>query len=96
MSTFALISDPHVSVANPATGFQAPPIPLRKLMGQPPSGTNSRVPQPPPTQISVMRGPLRVYLMPNGARIDVDAYRREWRAKDGVYQQLSRRYWLYF
>ena len=32
MSTFALISDPHVSVTNPDTGWQAPPIPLEPTM----------------------------------------------------------------
>ena len=32
MSTFALISDPHVSVPNPDTGWYAPPIPLEPTM----------------------------------------------------------------
>ena len=32
MSTFALISDPHVSVPNPETGWYAPPIPLEPTM----------------------------------------------------------------
>jgi len=32
VSTFALISDPHVSVPNPDTGWYAPPIPLEPTM----------------------------------------------------------------
>lgn len=32
MSTFALISDPHISVPNPETGWYAPPIPLEPTM----------------------------------------------------------------
>jgi predicted phosphodiesterase len=32
VSTFALISDPHVSVPNPETGWYAPPIPLEPTM----------------------------------------------------------------
>jgi predicted phosphodiesterase len=32
VSTFAVISDPHVTVANPETGWQAPPIPLEPTM----------------------------------------------------------------
>jgi 3',5'-cyclic AMP phosphodiesterase CpdA len=32
VSTFALITDPHISVVNPETGFQPPPIPLEPTM----------------------------------------------------------------
>jgi uncharacterized protein YbbC (DUF1343 family) len=35
-------------------------------------------------------------LIAHGARVDVDGYLRDWRAKDEVYRQLSRRYWIYF
>jgi hypothetical protein len=31
----------------------------------------------------------------HGARVDVEAYVREWQAKNEIYQQQSRRYWLY-
>jgi uncharacterized protein YbbC (DUF1343 family) len=31
----------------------------------------------------------------HGARVDVEAYVRDWQAKNAVYQQQSRRYWLY-
>ena len=31
----------------------------------------------------------------NGARVDVPAYLREWRERDRVYQEQSKRYWLY-
>jgi uncharacterized protein YbbC (DUF1343 family) len=31
----------------------------------------------------------------HGARIDVEAYVRDWQARNSVYQQQSRRYWLY-
>jgi uncharacterized protein YbbC (DUF1343 family) len=34
-------------------------------------------------------------LAAHGARVDVDAYVREWRTKAAVYQQESRKYWLY-
>jgi uncharacterized protein YbbC (DUF1343 family) len=34
-------------------------------------------------------------LAAHGARVDVDAYIREWRAKAVVYQRASRKYWLY-
>ena len=30
----------------------------------------------------------------HGARVDVEAYVREWQAKNEIYQQQSRRYWL--
>jgi hypothetical protein len=32
----------------------------------------------------------------DGARIDVDAFLRDWEAKGKVYQQQSRKYWLYY
>ena len=35
-------------------------------------------------------------LIEHGARVDVDAYLSDWRAKDKVYQQLRRRYWIYY
>jgi uncharacterized protein YbbC (DUF1343 family) len=35
-------------------------------------------------------------LAAHGARIDVEAYIRDWEAKNAVYQQQSRRYWLYY
>jgi uncharacterized protein YbbC (DUF1343 family) len=31
-----------------------------------------------------------------GARVDVEAYIRDWQAHNTVYQQLSRKYWLYY
>jgi uncharacterized protein YbbC (DUF1343 family) len=31
----------------------------------------------------------------HGARVDVDGYLRVWQARDALYQQQSRRYWLY-
>jgi len=31
----------------------------------------------------------------HGARVDVDGYLRAWQARDALYQQQSRRYWLY-
>jgi uncharacterized protein YbbC (DUF1343 family) len=34
-------------------------------------------------------------LAAHGARVDVDAYVRGWQAKDAVYQQESRKYWIY-
>jgi uncharacterized protein YbbC (DUF1343 family) len=34
-------------------------------------------------------------LKTRGAGIDVEAYERDWQARDAVYQQESRRYWLY-
>lgn len=35
-------------------------------------------------------------LAAHGARIDVDAYERDWQARNAIYQQQSRRYWLYY
>jgi len=35
-------------------------------------------------------------LVAHGARVDVDAYIRDWQDKDRVYQEQSRRYWLYY
>jgi len=35
-------------------------------------------------------------LIAHGARVDADAYFRDWQAKARVYQQLSRRYWIYY
>jgi uncharacterized protein YbbC (DUF1343 family) len=32
----------------------------------------------------------------HGARVDVEAYVREWQEKAAIYQQQSRRYWLYY
>jgi uncharacterized protein YbbC (DUF1343 family) len=32
----------------------------------------------------------------HGARVDVEAYVRDWRAHNAVYQQQSRKYWLYY
>ena len=34
-------------------------------------------------------------LATRGARIDVDAYLRDWQTKNAIYQQQSKRYWLY-
>jgi uncharacterized protein YbbC (DUF1343 family) len=34
-------------------------------------------------------------LKTRGAGIDVEAYERDWQARDAIYQQESRRYWLY-
>jgi len=34
-------------------------------------------------------------LRTKGAGIDVEAYERDWQARDAVYQRQSRRYWLY-
>ncbi len=34
-------------------------------------------------------------LAAHGARVDVDAYVREWQARAEIYQQQSRRFWLY-
>jgi len=34
-------------------------------------------------------------LKTRGAGIDVEAYERNWQARDAIYQQESRRYWLY-
>jgi uncharacterized protein YbbC (DUF1343 family) len=34
-------------------------------------------------------------LATRGARVDVDAYVRGWQARDAIYQQQSRRFWLY-
>jgi uncharacterized protein YbbC (DUF1343 family) len=34
-------------------------------------------------------------LAARGSRVDVDAYVRDWQAKDAIYQQQSRRYWIY-
>ena len=34
-------------------------------------------------------------LQRDGARIDVDAFLRDWDAKAKIYQQQSRKYWLY-
>jgi len=34
-------------------------------------------------------------LVAHGSRVDVDAYIREWQARDAIYQQESRRFWLY-
>ncbi len=34
-------------------------------------------------------------LAAHGAKVDVDAYVRDWQARDAIYQQQSRRYWLY-
>jgi len=31
----------------------------------------------------------------HGARVDVEAYVREWQARNAIYQQQSKRYWLY-
>lgn len=35
-------------------------------------------------------------LAAHGARVDVDAYMRDWQAKDAAYQQWSRKFWLYY
>ena len=35
-------------------------------------------------------------LATRGSKIDVDAYERDWQAKNTIYQQQSRRYWLYY
>ncbi len=35
-------------------------------------------------------------LQSEGAKIDVGAFLRDWEAKDKVYQQQSRKYWLYY
>jgi uncharacterized protein YbbC (DUF1343 family) len=35
-------------------------------------------------------------LAAHGAHVDVDAYVRDWQAKAAIYQQQSRRYWLYY
>jgi uncharacterized protein YbbC (DUF1343 family) len=35
-------------------------------------------------------------LKTRGAGVDVEGYVREWQARDLVYQQQSRRYWLYY
>jgi hypothetical protein len=34
-------------------------------------------------------------LAAHGSRVDVAAYVRDWQAKNEVYQQQSRRYWIY-
>ena len=34
-------------------------------------------------------------LQRDGAKVDVDAFIRDWEAKGKVYQQQSRKYWLY-
>jgi uncharacterized protein YbbC (DUF1343 family) len=34
-------------------------------------------------------------LAAHGSKVDVGAYEREWEARNSVYQQQSRRYWLY-
>jgi len=34
-------------------------------------------------------------LAAHGSRVDVDAYVRDWQAKAAIYQQQSRRYWIY-
>ncbi len=34
-------------------------------------------------------------LVAKGAKIDIDAWLRQWREQDKIYQQQSRRYWLY-
>jgi uncharacterized protein YbbC (DUF1343 family) len=34
-------------------------------------------------------------LAARGASIDIPSYEREWQARDAIYQQQSRRYWLY-
>jgi uncharacterized protein YbbC (DUF1343 family) len=34
-------------------------------------------------------------LAAHGARVDVNAYVRDWQAKGAIYQQQSRRYWIY-
>jgi hypothetical protein len=31
----------------------------------------------------------------HGSRVDVGAYVREWQIRNAVYQQQSRRYWMY-
>jgi len=35
-------------------------------------------------------------LAAHGSRTDVEAYEREWQARNAIYQQQSRRYWLYY
>jgi len=35
-------------------------------------------------------------LVTKGARVDVDAWIRQWQAQDRIYQQQSRKYWLYY
>jgi hypothetical protein len=35
-------------------------------------------------------------LAAHGSRTDVGAYEREWQARNAIYQQQSRRYWLYY
>jgi uncharacterized protein YbbC (DUF1343 family) len=34
-------------------------------------------------------------LASHGARVDVEAYVRDWQARDAIYQEQSKRYWLY-
>ena len=34
-------------------------------------------------------------LAAHGSKVDVDAYVRDWQAKAAIYQQQSRKYWLY-
>ena len=34
-------------------------------------------------------------LVAHGSRVDIDAYLRDWQARNEVYQRQSRRYWLY-
>jgi uncharacterized protein YbbC (DUF1343 family) len=35
-------------------------------------------------------------LAAHGSKVDVDAYVREWQAKAAIYQQQSKKYWLYY
>jgi len=35
-------------------------------------------------------------LATHGARTDVEAYERDWQARNAIYQQQSRKYWLYY
>jgi hypothetical protein len=35
-------------------------------------------------------------LAAHGSKVDVDAYVRDWQAKAAIYQQQSKKYWLYY
>jgi hypothetical protein len=35
-------------------------------------------------------------LAAHGSKVDVDSYVRDWQAKAAVYQQQTKKYWLYY
>ena len=40
--------------------------------------------------------PFYTDLAAHGSRVDVDAYVREWQARNSIYREQSRKYWLYY